>query len=172
MQKKANKKKQRRLVTGRNNFQHSIRFRSSSGNSLRAVIPDEAAATASLRLPSASAPPLQSLVKSLHVVVTNGVADVMVTNRMTVFPSSPSVTGETTTVCVWVLSGKAARLRDSESALDFAQTPTSKKYTVAPRRDALKPWSPFIPENDAAAPIISAEAAGEMCRAVVAIGPK
>lgn len=29
----------------------------------------------------------------------NGVADVMVTNRMTVFPSSPSVTGETTTAC-------------------------------------------------------------------------
>lgn len=60
----------------------------------------------------------------------NGVADVMVTNRMTVFPSSPSVTGETTTACalarasvhVCVLSGKAARLRDFESALDFAQT--------------------------------------------------
>lgn len=32
----------------------------------------------------------------------NGVADVMVTNRMTVFPSSPSVTGETTTACVCV----------------------------------------------------------------------
>lgn len=64
-----------------------------------AVIPDEAAATAALQLPSASAPPLQSLVKSLHAVVTNGVADVMVTNRMTVFPSSPSVTGETTTAC-------------------------------------------------------------------------
>lgn len=90
------------------------------------MIPDEAAATAALRFPPASAPPLQSLVKSLHAVVTNGVADVMVTNRMTVFPSSPSVTGETTTACalarVCVLSGKAARLRDFESALDFAQT--------------------------------------------------
>lgn len=63
------------------------------------MIPDKAPATAALRLPSASAPPLQSLVKSLHVMVANGVADVMVTNRMTVFPSSPSVTGETTTAC-------------------------------------------------------------------------
>lgn len=33
------------------------------------------------------------------MTVANGVADVMVTNRMTVFPSSPSVTGETTTAC-------------------------------------------------------------------------
>ncbi len=38
----------------------------------------------------------------VHVTVSNSVADVMVTNRMTVFPSSPSVTGETTTVCVCV----------------------------------------------------------------------
>lgn len=66
------------------------------------MIPDKVAATAVLWLPSASAPPPQSLVKSLHVMVTNGVADVMVANRMTVFPSSPSVTGETTTACARV----------------------------------------------------------------------
>lgn len=35
------------------------------------------------------------------MTLSNGVADVMVTNRMTVFPSSPSVTGETTTACAW-----------------------------------------------------------------------
>lgn len=67
--------------------------------------------------------------------MTNTVADVMVTNRMTVFPSSPSVTGETTTVCVCARAcvcvcvqveegavGKAERLRDFESALDSGQT--------------------------------------------------
>lgn len=58
------------------------------------------------------------------MTVSNSVADVMVTNRMTVFPSSPSVTGETTTVRVLVKDGvvkKAERLRDFESALDSRQ---------------------------------------------------
>lgn len=38
----------------------------------------------------------------MRLAVRSSVADVMVTNRMTVFPSSPSVTRETTTVCVCV----------------------------------------------------------------------
>lgn len=70
-------------------------------------------------------------------MVTKGVADVMVTNRMTALPSSPSVTG-----------GEAARLTDSESALDFRQARPSKKCTGAPRRDVLKPYWLFIPENN------------------------
>lgn len=74
----------------------------SLGNSLRALIPDKAPATAVLWLPSASAPAPQPLVKGLHVTVTNGVADVTVANRMTAFPASPSVAGEATTVCVRV----------------------------------------------------------------------
>lgn len=54
------------------------------------------------------------------MTASNSVADVMVTNRITVFPASPSVTGETTTVPVLVEDGvvkKAERLRDFESAL-------------------------------------------------------
>lgn len=56
----------------------------------------------------------------LHVVVSNSVADVMVTNKMTVFPSSPSVTKETTTVCVCVLGHGETRRRlcDLESTSD------------------------------------------------------
>lgn len=78
------------------------------------------------------------------MMVTNGVADVTVANRMTVFPSSPSVTGEATTVrACWrarVLSAEAARLRDSESAFGFSgRSRHQKKYTGAARRHVLKP---------------------------------
>ena len=66
--------------------------------------------------------------------VSNSVADVMVTNRMTVFPSSPSVTLETTTVCACVCVarggccwGSRERLKEFESALDSRQIQTYRE---------------------------------------------